>query len=248
MSIVALTAFGVGGATVLGGILGFFFKNSNQYINDLLISFAAGVMLSAAIIGLILPAVNGSTSQMCFAVFGLMLGAISLSCMHRLLPELQFLVGKPSNYSDEALNRALLFVAAIAIHNFPEGLAAGVSFGSNTTSDALLIAGGIALQNLPEGMVIITPMLSAGISPWRTFCCAAFTGVLEIIGTFVGFAIINTCSWLLPGALGFAGGTMLYIISEEMIPDTHENKNGHWAGYALILGFCVVLVANHFLE
>lgn len=248
MGIVSLTAFGVGGATILGGIIGFAFKCTKQTVHDALISLAAGVMLSAAIIGLILPGVNGPTVQMFLTLVGIIAGTLCLSTVHRFLPEMAALVGKPHTKNNDVLNRALLFVAAIAIHNFPEGLAAGVSFGCEHQSDALLIAGGIALQNLPEGMVIIAPMLSAGITPARTFLCAAFTGVLEILGTYVGYAIIHSCTWLLPCALGFAGGTMLYIISEEMIPASHKNGDNHLATYAFIFGFFAVLIGNHFLE
>lgn len=248
MGIVSMTAFGVGGATILGGIFGFAFKCTSRTVHDALISFAAGVMLSAAIIGLIIPGMNGPTAQMCLTLLGIVAGTVCLSCVYRFLPEISVLVGKPHSENNDAFNRALLFVAAIAIHNFPEGLAAGVSFGCEHQSDALLIAGGIALQNLPEGMVIIAPMLSAEISPVRTFLCAAFTGVLEILGTYVGFAIIHSCTWVLPCALGFAGGTMLYIICEEMIPTSHGNGENHFATYAFIVGFCAVLISNQFLE
>lgn len=246
MGIVTLTAFGVGGATILGGIIGFLFKNTNRKLQAALVSFAAGVMLCAAIVGLILPAMDGTFFQVLLALVGIILGAIVLSFINRLLPELQILVGVDE--STEEINKALLLIAAIAIHNFPEGLASGVSFGCDKTADAILIAGGIALQNLPEGMVIIAPMLSAGISPLRTFCFAALTGILEIVGTFVGYAIIHTCGWVLPFALGFAGGTMLYIISEEMIPSTHDSQNDRWATFSLIVGFCIVLISNHFLD
>ncbi len=248
MGIVSLTAFGVGGATIFGGIMGFVFKSTNQTVENALVSFAAGVMLSAAIVGLILPGMNGSNIQMYLTLLGMIAGSACLSFVHRLLPELSVLVMKSKTEQNEALNRALLFVAAIAIHNFPEGLAAGVSFGCERQSDALLIAGGIGLQNLPEGMVIIAPMLAAGISPLRTFLCAAFTGLLEILGTYVGFAMIQTCGWVLPCALGFAGGTMLYIICAEMIPDSHKNGGTFLATYTFIMGFCLVLISNHFLE
>lgn len=248
MGIVSLTAFGVGGATILGGIIGFAFKSASQKMHDVLVSFAAGVMLSAAIVGLILPGMNGPKGQMFPVLLGVGLGTVCLSFVHRVIPELSILAGKSFNGDYEALNRALLFVAAIAIHNFPEGVAAGVSFGCERQSDAFLIAGGIAMQNLPEGMVIIAPMIAAGISPLRTFGCAVFTGLLEIVGTYIGFAIIHTCGWVLPYALGFAGGAMLYIICEEMIPDSHRKGNNHLATYVFILGFCVVLISNHFLD
>jgi ZIP family zinc transporter len=138
----------------------------------------------------------------------------------------------------------LLFVTAIAIHNLPEGIAAGVGFGSGNTNDALLIAGGIALQNIPEGMVIIGPMLSAGVSPRRTFFIAMLTGLVEVAGTLLGYFAVSLASAILPFALAFAGGTMLYVISDEMIPETHAHGQQRGATYALLVGFCLMLVSD----
>ena len=138
----------------------------------------------------------------------------------------------------------LLFVAAMAIHNFPEGLAAGVSLGSGDYKAALLIAGGIALQNIPEGLVTVTPMLAAGISPRKTFLCGAATGIIEMIGTFVGFYAVTLASAVLPFFLAFAGGTMLFVISDEMIPETHDHGNERAATYSLLIGFCLMLVMD----
>ena len=138
----------------------------------------------------------------------------------------------------------LLFVLAIAIHNLPEGIAAGVGFGAGDTGRALLIAGGIALQNIPEGMVIIAPMLSAGISQRRTFLIAAATGLVEVVGTFIGYFAVTVSAAILPFALAFAGGTMLYVISDEMIPETHAHGHERGATYALLVGFCLMLVTD----
>ena len=141
------------------------------------------------------------------------------------------------------LDKVLLFVSAIAIHNLPEGLAAGVSFGSENVAEAMLIAGGIALQNIPEGMVIIGPMLAAGISPKRTFLCALATGLIEVLGTLLGYFAVSVASAILPFALAFAGGTMLYVISDEMIPETHHDHESS-ATYALLVGFCIMLISD----
>ena len=135
-----------------------------------------------------------------------------------------------------------LFVLAIAIHNFPEGIAAGVGFGTDNVANALMIAGGIALQNIPEGMVIIAPMLSAGVTPKKTFLYASLTGVVEVIGTLLGYFAVQIASVILPFALAFAGGTMLYVISDEMIPETHAHGNERGATYTLLAGFCLMLL------
>lgn len=145
------------------------------------------------------------------------------------------------------LDKVLLFVTAIAIHNLPEGIAAGVSFGTEDISQALMISFGIALQNIPEGMVIIGPMLAAGVSPRKTFICAMFTGFVEVAGTLIGFWAVNIAAAILPFALAFAGGTMLYVISDEMIPETHAHGNETGATYALLVGFCVMLVSDTLL-
>ena len=159
------------------------------------------------------------------------------------MPHLHRLIGSDTEAHHNAnLNRVLLFVTAIAIHNLPEGIAAGVGFGSGDTSQALIIAGGIALQNIPEGMVIIAPMLAAGVSPGKTFVCALFTGLIEVIGTLLGYWAVSIASAILPFALAFAGGTMLYVISDEMIPETHAHGSERGATYALLAGFCLMLI------
>ena len=133
---------------------------------------------------------------------------------------------------------------AIAIHNFPEGLAAGVGFGSGNTAHALLIAGGIALQNIPEGMVIIAPLLATGVKPKRTFLIAAFTGAVEVIGTFIGYFAVTISTAVLPFGLAFAGGTMLYVVSDEIIPETHAHGHQRGATYALLVGFSIMLISD----
>ena len=133
---------------------------------------------------------------------------------------------------------------AIGIHNLPEGIAAGVGFGAGDNSQALMIAGGIALQNIPEGMVIIAPMLSAGVPKWKTLVIAMATGIVEVVGTFIGYFAVNIATVVLPFALAFAGGTMLYVISDEMIPETHSHGSERGATYALLVGFCVMLAMD----
>ena len=148
------------------------------------------------------------------------------------------------SHNNANLSRVLLFVLAIAIHNLPEGIAAGVGFGSEDTTQALIIAGGIALQNIPEGMVIIAPMLAAGISPRKTFILAMITGLVEVVGTLIGYFAVSISTAVLPFALAFAGGTMLYVISDEMIPEKHSHGSERGATYALLVGFCVMLVVD----
>ena len=246
MEMVLITALGVGGATIVGAIIGFFFKKLSHGFSDIILSFAAGVMLAAAVLGLIIPSVEyGGRFGLVYAVSGIFIGAICLNLIDKLVPHLHKFVGSESeNHNNANLSKVLLFVTAIAIHNLPEGIAAGVGFGSGDVSRALVIAGGIALQNIPEGMVIIGPMLVAGVTAKKTFVCALLTGVVEIIGTLIGYFAVSVSTAILPFALAFAGGTMLYVISDEMIPETHAHGAQRGATYALLAGFCLMLVTD----
>ena len=246
MELVILTALAVGGATVVGALIGFIFKKMSHSFSDIILSFAAGVMLAAAVIGLILPSLEyGGKSGIITAVLGIFAGAVCLNFIDRLVPHLHKIAGTDGEpHNNKSLSKVLLFVMAIGIHNLPEGIASGVGFGSGNISQALIIAGGIALQNIPEGMVIIAPMLSAGISPRRTFVLAMITGLVEVIGTFIGYFAVSVSQAILPFALAFAGGTMLYVISDEMIPETHSHGSQRGATYALLAGFCLMLVTD----
>ena len=246
MQIVLLTALGVGGATVLGALLGLLFKDISHKFSDIVVSFAAGIMLAAAVMGLIIPAIEyGGAWGVFTAVAGILVGGVCIRLSDRLTPHIYKLVcdGKDASGLSSARG-VLLFVIAIGIHNLPEGIAAGVGFGSGDIDNALLIAWGIALHNIPEGMVIIAPMLSAGISVKKTFVCALVTGMAEVVGTLVGYFAISVSVAILPFALAFAGGTMLYVISEEMIPEVHEKKETCYATYSFLCGFCVMLVLD----
>ena len=250
MEYVLITALGIGGATVIGAILGMMIRKIPHQWNDAILGFAAGVMLAAAVIGLILPSLEyGGDFGILITIVGIFAGALCLNLIDKLVPHLHKLVGpdlEPHNNAN--LSKVLLFVTAIAIHNLPEGIAAGVSFGTGDNSQALLIAGGIALQNIPEGMVIIGPMLAAGVRPGRTFLCALVTGLIEVVGTLLGFFAVSIASAILPFALAFAGGTMLYVISDEMIPETHAHGSQQGATYALLVGFCLMLLSDVLLK
>ena len=256
MELVLLTALGVGGATMIGALIGFAFKNMSHKFSDIILSFAAGVMLAAAVLGLIIPSVEygsylGTPVALLISVAGIFVGALCLNLVDKVVPHLHKLAGVDTDDGEEhknhGLSKVLLFVMAIAIHNLPEGIAAGVGFGSGDTSRALIIAGGIALQNIPEGMVIIAPMLAAGVSKKRTLLIALITGFVEVIGTFIGYFAVSISTAILPFALAFAGGTMLYVISDEMIPETHSHGSQRGATYALLIGFALMLCMDFLL-
>ena len=251
MLLVSLTALGIGGATAIGAILGFLLKRIPHRWVDGLIGFAAGVMLAAAITGLILPAVDLlHPTQLWIVAAGMFSGALFLNLMDMVVPHLHHLTGiDPEQHrNNEHLNKVLLFVMAIAIHNFPEGLAAGVAFGGEDLGNALSVAAGIALQNIPEGMIIISPMLLAGISGRSTFVIALLTGFVEVAGTFLGYFAAMATTAILPLALSFAGGTMLYIVSDEMIPETHSHGYEKLATFSMMAGFFLMILMNAFIS
>lgn len=249
MILVLLTALGVGGATIVGALIGFLFKNPSHRFNDMILSFAAGVMMAAAVVGLIIPSLEYGEGivPVIVTVAGIFCGAVCLNLIDKLVPHMHKMTGIDQEAHPDktaTLNKVLLFVIAIAIHNLPEGIAAGVSFGTGNDTHALIVAGGIALQNIPEGMVIIAPMVATGISRKRALVIGALTGVVEIIGTLIGYLAASISVVILPFALAFAGGTMLYVISDEMIPETHAHGNERVATYALLVGFVVMLVVD----
>ena len=246
MELVILTAIGVGGATVVGSLVGFLFKNISHRFSDAILSFASGVMLAASILSLILPALEyGGKAGILQTVIGIFSGALTISLLEGLIPRIHRIVANDS--CEKRVDRVLLFVFAIALHNLPEGIAAGVGFGSGSVRDALMIASGIALQNLPEGMVLISPMLAAGISRGKTLLIAILTGVIEVFGTFIGYFAISISHVFLPFALAYAGGAMIYVIGDEMIPETHSDGNAPAATYSLIFGFCCMLIMDYLL-
>ena len=246
MTMVWITALGVGGATAVGAIIGFIFRKISHKFSDIVLAFAAGIMLAAAVLGLIVPSLEyGGKYGILITVAGIFAGAICLNLIDKLVPHLHKLAGSDTEaHKNKDISRILLFVTAIAIHNLPEGIAAGVGFGSGDVSQALLIAGGIALQNIPEGMVIIAPMLSVGVSPAKTLGIALMTGLVEVAGTLIGYFAVSVASAILPFALAFAGGTMLYVISDEMIPETHAHGSERGATYSLLVGFCIMLISD----
>lgn len=248
MQMVLLTALGVGGATVIGAAIGFAFKEISHRFSDIVLALAAGVMLAAAVTGLILPSLeSGGVFALPVTVAGIFCGALCINLLDHVVPHLHRLSGAdqeshPAHTAE--IDKVLLFVAAIAIHNLPEGIAAGVGFGTGDVAGAVTVALGIALQNIPEGMVVIAPMLAVGMSRGRTFGIALFTGLIEVVGTLLGYFAVSISTAILPFALAFAGGTMLYVISDEMIPETHSHGSERGATYALLVGFCVMLVVD----
>ena len=243
MTQVWISAAGLALSTVFGSILGFFVKELPHKWNDAVLGYCAGVMLAAATLGLILPAADSvGIGKWWIIIIGEMLGVAILYCLDLFAPHLHKLTGldREEHKNNESLNHILLFVMAIALHKLPEGIAAGVGFNAAETSTAWAVSIGIAIQNIPEGMVVIAPLLIAGVSTARTFIIALAIAMLEIVGVFIGYGIGAISEFMLPMMLAMAGGAMLYVVSDEMIPETHAHGYERIATISLILGFTTI--------
>lgn len=249
MNYVWISAAGLCGSTILGALLGFGIKKVPHKWNDTILGFCAGMMLAAAILGLIVPAMEGANVinnnfGWLLVVAGVMIGALFLNVLDAVTPHLHTITGLDTeeHKSNASLNKVLLFVMAIAIHKLPEGIAAGVGFNSEDLTNALSVTIGISFQNIPEAMVIITPLLIAGVSKKRTLAISFAIALLEVVGVWIGYAMGAVSQTFLPIMLAFAGGCMLYIVSDEMIPETHSHGHQKMATYALLIGFLTLMM------
>lgn len=246
MDAILTTAIGVGSSTVIGSVLGYFIKNVSHKTNDAIVGLCAGIMLSASVLGLLVPSFElcPQWSQVWKPCLGVVLGVMLLNLLDRLTPHLHTITGieQEQHINNQHINRVMLFVMAIALHKFPEGMAAGVGFGGEGSADATSVAIAISLQNIPEGMVIISPLLLAGVSRWRTFIIAVAIGLLEVAGVFTGYGLGTLSASILPLMLALSGGAMLYVVSDEMIPESHTHGYQKQATYALLAGFVLMLL------
>ncbi len=247
MKIVFITMLAVGFSTVFGSIAGLLIRRIPHRYNDAVLGIAAGVMLAAAVLGLIVPAAEFPVKfSLAMTVGGVVAGALVVSFLDRVTPHLHRLAGldREKHPADRGVNRVLLFVSAIAIHKLPEGLAAGVSLGTENLGDVITVAGSISLQNIPEAMVIVAPLLAVGVTMWRTILISLSIGVVSMAGTLLGFFMVSQSVAVMPFMLAFAGGTMLYVVSDEMIPETHSHGFEKGATFALLSGFLLILVIH----
>lgn len=239
-----ISAAGLALATVIGSLLGFVIKALPHKWNDAVLGYCAGVMLAVSTIGLILPAAESAGEEHWWLILiGVIAGVAFLNLLDLVTPHLHRITGLDAEQhrNNASINHVMLFVMAIALHKLPEGIAAGVGFNSAETSDAWTVTFGIALQNIPEGMAVIAPLLVAGVSKVRTFLISLAIAMLEIIGVLIGFGLGAISEVLLPVLLSMAGGAMLYVVSDEMIPETHAHGYQKVATHALVLGFITLM-------
>jgi len=235
--IIASTLAGL--ATGLGAIPVLFssLHALSHRLKDELLGFAAGVMLAATAFSLLVPAIEQGGTWVTIA--GVLSGAALLDLLDRIVPHEHFEKGKEGPASK--LRKIWLFVLAITLHNFPEGLAVGVSFGSKNIADGITVAVAIGLQNIPEGLAVAVSLLGAGYSREKSFLYALLTGLVEPLGGILGVGLVSIMHAFLPFGLAFAAGAMLFVIGDEIIPETHHGPSARYSTYALLVGFVVMM-------
>ncbi len=245
--IIALGCIVPGLMTGLGAIPIFFTKSVSQKALDVLLGAAAGVMLSATCFSLILPSIEyggGDLKAVLIASAGIFLGALMLDMIDKYAPHEHLIDKRVEGKNTESLKKIWLFVIAITIHNFPEGLATGVGFGTENISNGIAIALGIGLQNMPEGMAVALALVREDYSKKSAFLIALFTGLVEPLGAFLGFGLVSIFRPLIGFILALAGGAMLFVISDEIIPETHSNGFEREATYGIIIGFTIMMILD----
>lgn len=239
-------------ATTLGTLPVLWAQRMSTRTQDMLFGFGAGVMLAACAFSLILPGMAavreqglyGGTQVAAAGVMGvaILLGAGAMMLMDRLLPHEHFIKGPEGMEAQAArkMQRSLLFVIAIALHNLPEGLAIGVGYASNGMAGNAL-ATGIAIQDVPEGLVVAVALMAAGFSRKTAVVLGMLSGLIEPVGAVIGALIVGTFGAVLPWGLGFAAGAMLFVISHEIIPESHRQGHETFATGGLMLGFVLMM-------
>lgn len=209
---------------------------------DLLLSFAAGIMLAASMFSLIIPAIE--IGNIYIAMIGILSGALTIEILDRMLPHEHFEKGQEGPASK--LKKIWLFVIAITLHNFPEGMAVGVSFGGNEIKTGMIVAMAIGIQNIPEGTAVAVSFLKVNYNKWKIFWLALLTGLVEPVGGMIGAGLVIIAKPLLPFFLSFAAGAMIYVISDEIIPESHSNGNETVSTFSLIFGFLLMMFLDNF--
>ncbi len=244
------------GVTALGSSLVFFFKNINKKVFDTMLGFAAGVMIAASFWSLISPGIDlaeemGYTPWLVAAV-GFMSGGLFLLLVDKILPHMHLgLKAKEQEGIKTSWQRSILLVTAITLHNIPEGLAVGVAFGavaagieSATLPGAIALAIGIGLQNFPEGAAVSIPLRREGMSRWKSFLYGQASGIVEPIAGVLGAVLVISIRSLLPYALCFAAGAMIFVVAEELIPEAQSNNNSDYATMGVMVGFTVMMILD----
>jgi ZIP family zinc transporter len=253
MNLIALgliASFLAGLASGVGALPVAFFKEIPYKFVNTLLGGAAGVMLAATSFSLIVPGIEAGNALwpglgVWVVVFGMLLGAVFLDQADKWLPHEHFIQGHEG--PDSSLRKVWLFIIAITIHNFPEGLAVGVGFGTGDVGAGTSLAIGIGIQNMPEGLAVALPLIGLGYSKWKAIGLATLTGLVEPVGGFLGVAAVTYFQPVLPIGLAFAAGAMLFVISDEIIPETHSRGRSRIATFGVMVGFVIMMALDNLL-
>ena len=233
--------------TGIGALPIFLTKNVSQKLLDVMLGFAAGIMLAATAFSLIMPSIEyggGDFKAVMVTSGGILFGAILIDLIDKFSPHEHLIDKRREGGSSKSLKQIWLFVIAITIHNFPEGMATGVGFGTNNIADGLTLALGIGIQNMPEGLAVALALARENYSVKFSFMIAFLTGLVEPIGAILGYGLVKVFEPLLPFILALAGGAMLFVISDEIIPTTHANGFERESTYGIIVGFIVMMILD----
>lgn len=242
-----LGSLGAGMMTGLGALGVFFFKDFSHKLEDGMLSFAAGIMLAASFFSLILPSIEygedifqSRNLAVMVSVGGIMSGAVMLLLLHRFLPHEHFISGHEGPMTDR-VSQIWLFIIAITLHNFPEGMAVGVGFAGGNVNNGISIATGIGIQNVPEGLAVAVSLRTIGYRRLKAFAIGLLTGLAEPVGGLLGSVSVSFAGPFMPWALAFAAGAMIFVISDEIIPETHSRGSESLATLSLIVGFILMM-------
>jgi ZIP family zinc transporter len=227
-------------ATGVGALPIILVRRVPDSILDILLGFAAGVMLAATAFSLLVPAIELSGSLVSAVDLGI--GALTIHLIDRFVPHLHPVAGAEGPPS--RLARIWLMIIAITIHNFPEGLAVGVSFGTGDIASGLIVATAIGLQNMPEGLAVALPLLREKYSVFKAIGYATLTGLVEPLGGLLGLALVSVSCSFLPWGLAFAAGAMLFVVVDEMVPESHRKGFGREATFGLVVGFIIMMLLD----
>jgi len=246
----SLASILAGLATGVGALPALLFREIKQKLLLTMLGGAAGVMLAATSFSLIVPGIHYGNEiwpgkGVIIMAAGILIGALFLELSDRFLPLHRFLLQREDQ--DGSLRKIWLFIGAIALHNFPEGAAVGISFGSNDWHNGTALAIAVALQNIPEGLAVALPLVGLGYPRRQAVIIAALTGLVEPLGGFLGISAVSAFYPLLSGGMAFAAGAMLFVISDDIIPRTQSQGKSRSATFALLIGFVVMMMLDNML-
>lgn len=241
--------------TTLGAAMVFFMKNSlSPFVEKLLLGFAAGVMVAASVWSLLIPSIDMASTQDVIpwlpAVIGFLLGMVFLLILDTYVPHIHIESNTKEGIKSN-LSKKMMLLFAVTLHNIPEGMAVGVAYAGSVSQDtkmtlsgALALSLGIAIQNFPEGAIISMPLVGEGIGKKKAFVYGIISGIVEPIGGFLTILLASQITILLPYLLSFAAGAMIYVVVEELIPESQNGKHSNIGTIGVAIGFALMMILD----